>query len=243
MAASAHSLYRIHFQIPEFTKPKTSSNRNSIPFISLSSLSSQSSILGTFALSFLHPSSRLTHVSPFSSKSRHICATIAFSLPTGTSERVLGDKVPKWSWRAIKSFAMGELEARKLKYPTTGTEALLMGILIEGTGLASRFLREHGITLTKVREESIKLLGKGDLYFFSPEHPPLTESAQKALDWALKHKLKSGENGEITTIDLLLGVWSEEESAGHRILAALGFDDQKAQKLQSFSSKPGFDEG
>ncbi|XP_057524626.1 ATP-dependent Clp protease ATP-binding subunit CLPT2, chloroplastic-like isoform X2 [Amaranthus tricolor] len=131
MAASAHSLYRIHFQIPEFTKPKTSSNRNSIPFISLSSLSSQSSILGTFALSFLHPSSRLTHVSPFSSKSRHICATIAFSLPTGTSERVLGDKVPKWSWRAIKSFAMGELEARKLKYPTTGTEALLMGILIE----------------------------------------------------------------------------------------------------------------
>jgi len=30
---------------------------------------------------------------------------------------------------------MGELEARKLKYPNTGTEALLMGILIEGTYL------------------------------------------------------------------------------------------------------------
>lgn len=27
---------------------------------------------------------------------------------------------------------MGELEARKLKYPTTGTEAILMGILVEG---------------------------------------------------------------------------------------------------------------
>lgn len=38
----------------------------------------------------------------------------------------------RWSSRAIKSFAMGELEARKLKYPTTGTEAILMGILIEG---------------------------------------------------------------------------------------------------------------
>lgn len=38
----------------------------------------------------------------------------------------------RWSRRAIKSFAMAELEARKLKYPTTGTEALLMGILIEG---------------------------------------------------------------------------------------------------------------
>lgn len=42
----------------------------------------------------------------------------------------------RWSWRAIKSFAMGELEARKLKYPTTGTEAILMGILIEGISLS-----------------------------------------------------------------------------------------------------------
>lgn len=38
----------------------------------------------------------------------------------------------RWSRRAIKSFAMGELEARKLKYPNTGTEAILMGILVEG---------------------------------------------------------------------------------------------------------------
>lgn len=41
----------------------------------------------------------------------------------------------RWSARAIKSFAMGELEARKLKYPNTGTEALLMGILVEGISL------------------------------------------------------------------------------------------------------------
>ncbi len=32
----------------------------------------------------------------------------------------------------MKSFSMSELEARKLKYPTTGTEALLMGIMTEG---------------------------------------------------------------------------------------------------------------
>lgn len=43
----------------------------------------------------------------------------------------------RWSRRAIKSFAMGELEARKLKYPTTGTEALLMGLLIEGNSLCA----------------------------------------------------------------------------------------------------------
>ncbi|KAK9147579.1 hypothetical protein Scep_006336 [Stephania cephalantha] len=145
--------------------------------------------------------------------------TVSFSLPTA------------WSARSIKSFAMGELEARKLKYPKTGTEALLMGILVEGTSNAAKFLRANGVTLFKVRDETIKLLGKSDMYFFSPEHPPLTEPAQRALDWAVDEKLKSGDSGEITTTHLLLGIWSEKESAGHKILAALGFDDTKAAEL------------
>ena len=86
---------------------------------------------------------------------------------------------------------MGELEARKLKYPNTGTEAIFMGILVEGTSNAAKFLRANGITLLKAREETVELLGKSDLFFFSPEHPPLTEPAQKALDWAIEEKLKS----------------------------------------------------
>lgn len=125
---------------------------------------------------------------------------------------------------------MAELEARKLKYPNTGTEALLMGILIEGTSTAAKFLRANGITLFKVREETVKLLGKSDMYFFSSEHPPLTEPAQRALDWAVAEKLKSGQSGEITTGHLLLGIWSEE-SAGRKILATLGFDDEKAKEI------------
>lgn len=53
-------------------------------------------------------------------------------------------------------------------------------------------MRANGITLFKVREETVNLLGKSDLYFFSPEHPPLTEPAQRALDWAVDEKIKSG---------------------------------------------------
>ncbi|KAL0373098.1 UNVERIFIED_CONTAM: ATP-dependent Clp protease ATP-binding subunit CLPT2, chloroplastic [Sesamum calycinum] len=146
----------------------------------------------------------------------------------------------RWSSKAIKSFAMSELEARKIKSPTTDTEALLMGILIEGTSFASKFLRTNGITLLKVRDEILKLRGKPEMFFFSPEHPPLTEAAQRALDWAIDEKLKSGENGEITTTHLLLGLWREEESPGHQVLAALGFNDEKAKELQSLISEPGF---
>lgn len=48
--------------------------------------------------------------------------------------------------------------------------------------------------------------------------------------------LYAGDEGEITTTDLLLGIWSEDESPGHKILAALGFDDEKAKKLKSLGS-------
>lgn len=66
-----------------------------------------------------------------------------------------------------------------------------------GTSLAAKLLRESGVTLFKVREETVKLLGKSDMYIFSPEHPPLTKAAQKAIDWAINEKLKSGNHFRI----------------------------------------------
>lgn len=30
---------------------------------------------------------------------------------------------------------------------------------------------------------------------------------------------------------MLLGIWSEKDSAGHKIMASLGFDDEKAKEL------------
>ena len=40
---------------------------------------------------------------------------------------------------------------------------------------------------------------------------------------------------------MLLGIWSEKDSAGHKILASLGFDDDKANELaKSVSFMPIF---
>nr|GME21642.1 ATP-dependent Clp protease ATP-binding subunit CLPT2, chloroplastic-like [Ipomoea batatas] len=180
---------------------------------------------------------------PFFSKHSPIKATISLSLPTSNPDAVVSlENAPKWSSKSIRSFAMAELEARKLKYLTTGTEALVMGILNEGTNFASKYLWSMGITLFKVREETIRICGEANFFNFSPEHPPLTEDAQKALDWALNEKVKEGDGGEITTIHLLLGVWSQEGSPGYKVLATLGFNDEKAQELKALISKPGFKE-
>ncbi|XXG75986.1 hypothetical protein AAC387_Pa08g0437 [Persea americana] len=163
--------------------------------------------------------------------------TVFSSLPTAKTDKASAEKIYKWSARAIKAFGMAELEARKLKYSSTGTEALLMGILVEGTSLAAKFLRANGITLFKVREETVKRIGKSDLYYFSPEHPPLTEAAQRALDWAIDEKMKSGEDGEVTVTHLLLGIWVEKDSPGYEIMASLGFDDEKVQELAKSMDK------
>lgn len=58
-------------------------------------------------------------------------------------------------------------------------------------------------------------------------HPLSCASAYQVLNFA--HH--AGKDGEITTTHLLLGIWSEKESAGHKILASLGFNDEKANEL------------
>ncbi|EER92556.1 ATP-dependent Clp protease ATP-binding subunit CLPT1, chloroplastic [Sorghum bicolor] len=163
-------------------------------------------------------------------RGRRVGAAVA-QLPTAHPEVASGEKKIRWSSRAVRSFAMAELEARKMRYPTTGTEGLLMGILVEGTSGAAKLLRANGTTLLKVRDEAANVLGKSEMFYFSPMHPPLTEAAQRALDWAVNEKLKSGEDGEVTANHLLLGIWSDKESAGHKILESLGFDDEKASLL------------
>ena len=62
--------------------------------------------------------------------------------------------------------------------------------------------------------------------------------AYKTVEGMLKLNLQiAGDDGEITTTHLLLGIWSEVESPGHKIMAALGFNDDKAKELTSLSSE------
>ncbi|KAH9289601.1 hypothetical protein KI387_033718, partial [Taxus chinensis] len=142
------------------------------------------------------------------------------------------EKLPKWSERAIRSFCLAETVARKMNYSTVGTESLLTGIMLEGTSPAAKFLRANGITLSKVKTQTLIDVG----YVHPHLAPfrkviPISEEAQKALDLAVEEKIKSGASGEVTTSHMLLGIWAHKGSAGHTMLANLGFDDKKAEEL------------
>lgn len=50
----------------------------------------------------------------------------------------------------------------------------------------------------------------------------------------------AGNGGEITTTHVLLGVWAQQGSPGYKVLAALGFNDEKAKELENIITDPGF---
>lgn len=83
-----------------------------------------------------------------------------------------------------------------------------------GNSTAAKYLRSNGITYYKVREETIYLLGKSVEGYESPWEPTLTEPAQRAINWAVDEKLKSGRvsssngfyNLQISGLTLLLGL-------------------------------------
>ncbi|CAJ2650548.1 unnamed protein product [Trifolium pratense] len=158
---------------------------------------------------------------------RPLASTVSFSLATSNPDSVSssgefvkhpegvspGQEIPRWSSSAIKAIALAQVEARKLKRLTTGTETLILGVLVEGTNLANTFLRANGITLFKVKDEMEKLLGEADR-FATP-----------------------GESGEVTPTHIILGIWSEVDSPGHKILSNLGINEEKAKELEASISK------
>ncbi|GLT53606.1 hypothetical protein SLA2020_268660 [Shorea laevis] len=157
------------------------------------------------------------------SKHRPIAASVLSSLPTANPERFSSaEKVPKWSRKAIKSFAMGNWKRGSSSIQLLGLKPFSWGFSLRELVLLQSFC------------------GRMELHFSSPEHPPLTEGAQRTLDWAVDQKLKTGDDGEITTSHLLLGIWSEVESPGHKIMATFGFNDEKVKELESLSSESGF---
>ncbi|GLJ56608.1 hypothetical protein SUGI_1238970 [Cryptomeria japonica] len=133
------------------------------------------------------------------------------NLPTANSEWAANGKIPKWSESSIRSFCLGESVARKVRYPSLGTKAFLIGILMEGTSLTVKFLRANGFTLSKVREEMISLIGLPSIWDTKVEAEiPVSEDAQKALDLAIEEKIKLGQSDEVTISHMLQVRWAQK---------------------------------
>lgn len=123
--------------------------------------------------------------------------------------------------RARRVLVLAQEEARLLNHGFIGTEHILLGLIAEGEGLASKVLETLGVSLEAARykvEESVGILGAPP-----SGSPPFTPRAKKVLELSLRESLQLG-HSFIGTEHLLLGLLREGEGVGATVLVNLGAD-------------------
>lgn len=112
-------------------------------------------------------------------------------------------------------------EARRLGRNTVGTELILLGIMLQGSGVGYSVLKNLGITVADMRSETEKLLGAIDEYSekeitFTPRAKSVLEKAWKIAKREMKTKIYSEH--------LLQAIVEHTDSLAAKVLAQLGAD-------------------
>ncbi len=123
--------------------------------------------------------------------------------------------------RARRVVILAQEEARMLDHNYIGTEHVLLGLIHESEGVASRALESLGVTLQPARDQVQKIIGRGKK---TPSGPiPFTPRAKKVLELSLREALQLGDD-HIGTEHILLGLLREGEGVAVQILVAMGVD-------------------
>src|SRR5271166_3726538 len=94
-----------------------------------------------------------------------------------------GPMFERFTNRARHAVVLAQEEARRLQHNYIGTEHVLLGLLGEPGGLASRALDRFGVSLEGAREDVKAIVGTGKST--TTGHIPFTPRAKKTLELAL----------------------------------------------------------
>lgn len=130
--------------------------------------------------------------------------------------------------RARKVMQLANQEAHHFKHEYIGTEHLLLGLVLEGSGVAANVLKNLDIDLRKVRKEVEKILVAG-VDMPSASDLPHTPKARKVLENAIEEARLINHN-YVGTEHLLLSLVREEESTGAQVLLNLGLTLQNVRE-------------
>ena len=121
--------------------------------------------------------------------------------------------------RARRVVVLSQEEARRLHHNYIGTEHILLGLIREQDGIASRVLDTFGMSLDGVRTEVVELVGEGQGK--DPHRIPFTPRAKKTLEFALREALQLHHN-YIGTEHILLGLIREGDGVAAKIMSEHG---------------------
>ena len=122
--------------------------------------------------------------------------------------------------RARKVIQLANQEANRLNHSTVGTEHLLLGLVKEGSGVASNVLKNQDIDLGKIRREVEKLVPPGN-QMLTMGRLPQTPRARKTLEYAMEEARNLGST-YVGTEHILLGLLREQEGIAAQVLMNLG---------------------
>ncbi len=139
----------------------------------------------------------------------YILKAIAFSSITEDIPLQISEQ--NYTKEAIKVIRLAQNTMKELKYDVVGTEAILLGLMIEGQSIAAQLLKQVGITNTKVKHQIEQRLAN-----FIPISEEITTAfdlpfaprAKRVLELTKKEAKQLG-NSCIAPEHLLLGILKE----------------------------------
>jgi ATP-dependent Clp protease ATP-binding subunit ClpC len=139
----------------------------------------------------------------------------------------------RFTFRARHVMELSRVEAVRYRHLHIGTEHLLLGLVREGTGIATRILQSHAVNLEVVRAEIETMVQVGSERV-SLRHLQQTPRAKKAIEFSIEeaHDLH---HGYVGTEHLLLGLISAAErnprgDFSPQTLRDLGIDPAEARQ-------------
>jgi uncharacterized caspase-like protein len=144
----------------------------------------------------------------------------------------------KFTEKGIKTMMLAQEESRRLGHNFVGPEQILLGLIREGTGVAAKTLKLHGVNIQNVRVEVEKIIGRGSGFVAS--EIPFTPRAKKILYCAWE-EARQLNHDYLSTEHLLLGILEEgaittleNQGVAIRVLILLGIN---LEKLKSYTLK------
>jgi hypothetical protein len=183
----------------------------------------------------------------------------------GESERIVQGIIPTARVKNVIQLAFGE--ARTMGSTHVGTEHLLLGLLIEGEGIAAHVLEDLGVSLEKVRGEIDRLEHEMPPEGVAPEHetapdrprPPFNPPAEirtGALsetlvtarfgprapsvsdDIQVAAERLAAEQCTVVGVEHALLAALDTDPLVRRMLAALGIDDARIAEARRIATPP-----
>jgi ATP-dependent Clp protease ATP-binding subunit ClpC len=136
------------------------------------------------------------------------------------------DKFDRFTKRARRALTMAQEEARRLNHGVIGTEHLLLGLLREEEGVASRVMTELDVTLGQMRRAVERMVGIGDSM---PTSLQLSDQTKEVIEAAVEEAKRLGHRF-IGTEHLLLALVRPQDSIAGAILSSLGVNREVVRR-------------